>query len=107
MTIIQVYATTSSAKKEDIDQFYRPAEDNGKYGEAARMLVDLNAKVGTDAGAWNGVIDQHGIGEENERGERLLNFCSSNNLVITNTLFKQTNCNENGLGHHRTVIPGI
>ena len=54
------------------------------------VMGDLNAKVRTDVGAWNGVIGQHGIGDENERGERPLNFCSCNNLIITNTLFKQT-----------------
>ena len=38
---------------------------------------------------WRNVIGRYGLGKENERGERLLNFCSVNNLVITNTLFEK------------------
>lgn len=93
MTIIQVYAPTAAAKEEDIDKFYTDLQrtvDNTARQDVMIVMGDLNAKVGTDASAWNGVIGQHGIGEENERGERLLNFCSCNNLVVTNTLFKQT-----------------
>jgi exonuclease III len=93
LVIIQVYAPTAAAKEEVIDQFYADLQrtvDNTARQDVLIVMGDLNAKVGIDASAWNGVIGQHGIGEENERGERLLNFCSCNNLVIANTLFKQT-----------------
>ena len=115
MAIIQVYAPTSAAKEEDIDQFYIDLQrtmDNTAKQDVLIVMGDLNAKVGSDDGAWNGVIGQHGIGEENERGERLLNFCSSNNLVITNTLFKQTKLQRKWTwtspdGHTRNMIDFI
>ena len=37
---------------------------------------------------WNSVIGPHGIGECNENGERLLDFCASNQLLISNTWFQ-------------------
>ena len=48
-----------------------------------------NVKVGCQYKTWRNVIGRYGLSEENERGERLLNFCSVNNLVITNTLFEK------------------
>ena len=90
LVIIQVYALTTAAKEEIIDQFYSDLQrtvDNTARRDVLIVMGDLNAKVRLDA---NGVIGQHGIGEENERGERLLNFCSCNNLVIANTLLKQS-----------------
>ena len=35
-------------------------------------------------------MGKFGYGEENDRGERLINFCLTNNLMIMNTVFKQT-----------------
>ena len=51
------------------------------------IIGDLNAKVGrivtpnTDCGKF-------GLGKQNERGERLIEFCSTNNTLITNTMFQ-------------------
>ena len=48
---------------------------------------DFNAKVGKQyrSSESNG---KFGLGEENDRGTDLLEFCRSNNLVIANTLFE-------------------
>src|SRR6476469_8743377 len=35
------------------------------------------------------VVRKFGLGKRNDRGERLLEFCKSQNLVITNTWFEQ------------------
>ena len=43
----------------------------------------MNAKVGKDWNQRNHVIGQHGYGDMNSRGEKLLNF------FIANTLFPQ------------------
>ena len=36
-----------------------------------------------------GVIGKFGLGVQNEAGQRLIEFCQKNTLVIANTLFQQ------------------
>ena len=43
----------------------------------------FNAKVGMEA--MEGVVGKFGIGNRNERGDRLIEFCQINNLTISNT----------------------
>ena len=55
------------------------------------LLGDFNAKVGSLVNdEWKGVIGNFGLGEMNERGLELLQFCAINNVTITNTLFKHS-----------------
>lgn len=50
---------------------------------------DWNAKIGCDVYQnWKGTIGKFGVGEVNERGARLLEFCKLNNLVVANTFSK-------------------
>ena len=51
------------------------------------MLGDWNTKVGSQE--IPGVTDKFGLGIWNEAGERLIEFCQENALVITNTLVQQ------------------
>ena len=46
-----------------------------------------NAKVGSQE--IPGVTGEFGLGVENESGQRLIEFCQENALVIANTLFQQ------------------
>ena len=48
---------------------------------------DWNAKVGSQE--TPGVTGKFGLGIQNEAGQRLIEFCQENALVITNTLFQQ------------------
>ena len=50
-------------------------------------MGDLNAKVGEDNEGCESIMGKHGIGVRNENGDRLVEFCSLNNLVITGTIF--------------------
>jgi len=43
----------------------------------------------------DGPLGMFGYGKENERGERLLNFCTNNNLRVMNTVFYQRKDNRN------------
>ena len=52
------------------------------------VLGDFNARVGSDFQSWRSVIGPHGMGDCNDNGERLLDFCSNNQLLVTNTWFK-------------------
>ena len=50
-------------------------------------LGDWNAKVGNQE--TPGVTGKFGRGVSNEAGQRLIEFCQENTLVIANTLFQQ------------------
>ena len=51
------------------------------------IIGDWNAKVGSQE--TPGVTGKFGIGVQNEAGQRLMEFCQENALVIANTLFQQ------------------
>ena len=48
---------------------------------------DWNAKIGSQE--IPGVTGKFGLGIWNEAGQRLIEFCQENALVIANTLFQQ------------------
>ena len=48
---------------------------------------DWNAKVGSQE--LPGVTGKFGLGVQNEAGQRLIELCQENALVIANTLFQQ------------------
>ena len=50
------------------------------------VMDDLNAKVGNKQ--VEKTVGKYGIGDKNERGERLIGFCEKNKLIIANTFFK-------------------
>ena len=52
------------------------------------IIGDWNAKVGSQE--LPGVTGKFGHGVQNEAGQRLMEFCQENALVITNTLFTWT-----------------
>lgn len=51
------------------------------------MLIfgDFNTKVGSSNKGHESAMGKHGIGERNENGDRLLDVCEIDNLVITGT----------------------
>ena len=51
------------------------------------ILEDWNAKVGSQE--TPGVTCKFGLGVQNEAGQRLIEFCQENALVIADTLFQQ------------------
>lgn len=54
------------------------------------VMGDFNAEVDKKINTDEKEMGAYGLGERNERGERLLAFVASRNLVIGNTLFKKT-----------------
>ena len=50
-------------------------------------MVDWNAKV--ESQETPGVTGKFGLGIRNEAGQRLIEVCQENALVIANTLFQQ------------------
>ena len=51
------------------------------------IIGDWNAKVGSQE--TPGVTDRFGLGVQNEAGQKLMEFCQENTLVIANMLFQQ------------------
>ena len=51
------------------------------------IIGDWNAKVGSQE--TRGVTGKFGLGIRNEAGQRIIEFCQENALVIANTLFQQ------------------
>ena len=43
----------------------------------------FNAKVGEDKGPEHGIV-AYGLGERNDNGDRLSEFCKANNLIVEN-----------------------
>ena len=90
ITIIQVYAQTSNIEEAEVERFYEDLQD----------LLELTPKkdVFFITGGWNikvgsqeipGVTGKFGLGVQNEAGQRLMEFCQENALVIANSLFQQ------------------
>ena len=64
----------------------------------AVLIGDWNAKVGSQE--TPGVTGKFGLGIQKEAGQRLIEFCQENALVIANTLFNNTR--EDSIhGHHQ------
>ena len=51
------------------------------------IIGDWNAKVGSQEPP--GVTGKFGLGVQNEAGQRLIEFCQENALIIANTFFQQ------------------
>ena len=90
ITVIQVYAPTSNAEKAEVEWFYEDLQDILELTPKKDVLFitgDWNAKVQSQE--IPGVTGKFGLGVQNEAGQRLIEFCRENALVIANTLFQQ------------------
>ena len=90
ITIIQVYALTNNAEEAEVEWFCEDLQDLPELTPKKDVLFirgDWNAKVGSQK--TPGVTDKFGLGIQNEAGQRLIEFCQENSLVIANTLFQQ------------------
>ena len=90
ITVIQVYAPTSNAEEAEVEWFYEDLQDFLELTpqkDVLFILGDWNEKVGSQE--TPGVTGIFGLGIENEAGQRLIEFCQVNALVIANTLFQQ------------------
>jgi len=90
ITVIQAYAPTSNAEEAEVEQFYEDLRDLLELTPKKDVLFiigDWNAKVGSQE--TPGITGIFGLGIRNEAGQRLIEFCQENTLVIANTLFQQ------------------
>ena len=86
ITVTQVYAPTSNAEEAEVEQCYKDLKDLLEITPKIDVLSitgDWNAKLGSQE--TPGVTGKFGLGVQNEAGQRLIEFCQENALVITNT----------------------
>ena len=90
ITVIQVYAPISNTEEGEVEWFYEDLQDLLELTPKKDVLFiigDWNAKVGSQE--TPGLTDKFDLGIRNETGQRLIEFCQENALVIANTLFQQ------------------
>ena len=103
ITVIQVYAPTTNAKEVEVERFYEDLQDLLELTtpkEAVLFIIgDWNAKVGSQE--IPGITGKFGLGMQNEAGQRLIEFCQENALVIAPS---SNNTREDSThGHHQMV----
>ena len=81
---------TSNDEEAEIKRFYEDLQNLLEVTPKKGVLFIIggqNAKVGSKE--TPGVTGKFGLGVQNEAGQRLIEFCQENALVIANTLFQQ------------------
>ena len=90
ITVIQAFALTSNAEEAEVEQFYEDLQDLLELTPKKDVLFiigDWNAKVGSQETL--GITGKFGLGVWNEAGQRLIELCQENILVIANILCQQ------------------
>ena len=90
ITVIQVYAPTSNGEEAEVERLYEDLQgllELTPKKDVLIMIGDWNAKVGSQE--TPGVTGKFGLRLRNEAGQRLIEFCQENALVIANSLFQQ------------------
>ena len=88
--VIPVFALTSNAEEAEVEWFYEDLQDLLELTPKKDVLFttgDWHTKVGNQE--IPGVTGKFGLGVRNEAGQRLIEFCQENGLVIANTLLQQ------------------
>ena len=88
ITVIQVYVPINNAEEAEVEWFYEELQDLLELIPSKDVLFiigDWNAKVGSQE--TPGVTGKFGLGVQNKAGQRLIEVCQENALVIANTLF--------------------
>ena len=90
ITVIQACVPTSNTEEAEVERFYEDLQDLLELTpkkDALFIIGDWNAKVGSQE--TPGVTGKFSLGIRNEAGQRLIEFCQENTLVIANTVFQQ------------------
>ena len=103
ITVIQAYAPTSNAEEAEVERFCEDVQDLLELtpkNDVLFIIGDWNAKVGSQE--TPGVTGKYGFGMWNEAGQRLIEFCQENALVIANSLFQHTR--EDSTHEHHQIV---
>ena len=87
--VIQAYAPSGNAKEAEIERFCEDLQELLKLTPMKDVLFiigEWNEKVGSQETPE--VTGKFGLGIQNKAGQRLIEFCQENALVIINNLFQ-------------------
>ena len=99
ITVIRVNAPTSNSEEAEVEWFYGDLQDFLELTPKKYVLF-INAKVGSQE--TPGVTGKYGLGVQNEAGQRLIEFCQENALVIKNPFSNNTR-EDSTHGYHQMV----
>ena len=91
ITVIQCYAPTEQAKEEEKDIFYHNLQsqiDKSPRHDIMIIMGDINAKIGSDNNGYETCMGKEAMGERNNNGQRLIDLCLENGLVIGGSVFQ-------------------
>ena len=96
MSVLSIHApinppNSTSESAGPSNAFYDQLQLTLSSAPASDLLVimgNFNVRVGSDCSSWNSVMGPHGIGECNENGEQLLDFGTSNHMLVSNIWFQ-------------------
>jgi len=95
--VVNVHALSEEKSEELKDSYYEELEevfDNFPKYHMKTLLGDFNAKVGRED-IFKPIIGQESLHQDsNDDGVRIVNFATSKNLVVKNTMFPHRNIHE-------------
>ena len=85
--VIQAHAPTSNAEEAEVEWFYEDLQDLLEPTQKRCPFHYRGLECKSRKSETPGVTCKFGFGVQNEAGQRLIEFCQENTLVITNILF--------------------
>jgi len=89
--MVMVYTPQQGRPDDEKERFYTMLQDlidEMPHQESLLILGDLNGHVGSDRSGLDTVIGAFGIGDRNNEGQKIIDFCVANQLAVMNTFFK-------------------
>lgn len=85
LSLIQVYAPASKSDDEVVETFYEDIEKAYKLCKSHEIWIIIAKLVKKEMS----VVGPYRIGDQNDRGDKSVDWCKLNKQVITNTWFQQ------------------
>lgn len=88
--VITASFRANDSEEKDKDQFYSRLQKIIKTyieKDVTILIGDVNAKTGSDNTGYEQVMGTHALGVMNKNGERFVDLCALNNLVIGGSIF--------------------